>query len=462
MSDIFEEYIQRLIDNHNYGANEYTNSLKSREDYYAFLRPTYELCEKRELSCAELYRELLDKSFLKEKIERFIEVGKAAPGMVLEVGTLQHHDILVIGDSQELNDDGHTEVLKMQKDSIFDLSSITKVFSCVAMLKLIDLGIIDFDEKIAEIDRRFIHLSDVTVEDLLSFRTPLKTADRIENALTFEDAERLIFEMMPDYTQTRLYTDMGAIVLKYVMESRTGMPLYELVRKYILDPCDMWDTVLTIESRNMHRVVSNNFERRIRDNTYTVINDVTKGTVNDGKARKLERFNRQLYGHAGLFSTAEDMGKFARGLMSGMILKPKIVNKIGRNCTGKRLDNGGFSQFHGFLCYSKNPVAVNSEVNHWLSGNAFALGGYTGNQLTIDYRNQLYIFMASNRCHNRITSVSGTAEGYVSGEEVAWPDGKKYICNKRYAYDRDDSVINPAIELAMQYRLMEYLLERRK
>lgn len=158
--------------------------------------------------------------------------------------------------------------------------------------------------------------------------------------------------------------------------------------------------------------------------------------VNDVKARKLEKWCPRLYGHAGLFSTAADMGKFASMMLSGNLLDSQFVNKIGVNHTGKKNEDGTFSQFHGLLCYSKNPVAKNSEVNHWLSGNAFALGGYTGNQLTIDYRNQLYIFMASNRCHNRITSVSGMDIVYEAGMTLEWPDGKRYICNKGYAFDR--------------------------
>ena len=222
--------------------------------------------------------------------------------------------------------------------------------------------------------------------------------------------------------------------------------------------CDMKDTVLVIRPEDMGRVVSNNYERRIANNNYCVIRDISKGMVNDGKARKLEKWCPRLYGHAGLFSTAADMGKFASMMLSGNLLDSQFVNKIGVNHTGKKNEDGTFSQFHGLLCYSKNPVAKNSEVNHWLSGNAFALGGYTGNQLTIDYRNQLYIFMASNRCNNRITSVSGMDIVYEAGMTLEWPDGKRYICNKGYAFDRDESVINPAIELAMKWRFLEWLL----
>ena len=336
--------------------------------------------------------------------------------------------------------------------------NVTKIFTCIVVLQLIKEQIIKIDSKIGQLDKRFKYLQDVTIKDLLSFRVPLRTDDRIENALSYEDAEYLILNIKPDYTQSRLYTDMGAIVLSYVVESVTGTDLYNLVRKYILDPCDMKDTVLVIRPEDMGRVVSNNYERRIANNNYCVIRDISKGMVNDGKARKLEKWCPRLYGHAGLFSTAADMGKFASMMLSGNLLDSQFVNKIGVNHTGKKNEDGTFSQFHGLLCYSKNPVAKNSEVNHWLSGNAFALGGYTGNQLTIDYRNQLYIFMASNRCHNRITSVSGMDIVYEAGMTLEWPDGKRYICNKGYAFDRDESVINPAIELAMKWRFLEWLL----
>ncbi len=460
--NILDNFIQQLMDNHNYGANEYTMNLKGKEDYHHLLDSVYAYYGKNKAKDSEeLCQEIFQISVLKDKMRNFIEVKKYAPGMVMVVGTLKYQQTVVVGNQQEINDEGQVDIIKMREDAIFDLSSITKIFTCIITLKLIDEGIIMLNDKISQADKRFLHLSDVSIEDLLTFRVPLRTRSRIEEAQTFEEAEALIFNIMPDLTQTRLYTDMGAIVLRYVIESKTGVTLCALIKKYILDPCNMNDTVLDIKTQDMNRVVSNNFERRIRDGEYITFTDITRGVVNDGKARKLEQWNRQLYGHAGLFSTALDMGKFAQGLIGGKILDPIWIDIMGINRTGKKLPDGGFSQFHGYLCYSKNPVAANSEVNHWLSGNAFALGGYTGNQLTIDYRNQMFLFMASNRCHNRITNVSGTDVIYDENDCIKWTDGEKYICNRKYAYDRDESIINPAIELAVQYRFIEYLKEHR-
>lgn len=456
-----DSFIQKMMEHHKFGANSYTKNLKTSEDYYNLLSPVYEYYKKNHSSSEEeMYRFLYQNSSLEKKTMEFIEGKKRASGMVLVVGTAKHHDILSLGNKQELSDDGKTKIVPMQANSIFDMSSVTKLFTCIVLLKLIDEKKLKLADKISDLDSRFTNLFDVTVEDLLTFRIPIKTADRIENVKTFQDAKKLIFSMTPDLAQTRLYTDMGAIVLGYVIETISGTPLYELVEKYILEPCAMEDTVFEIASEKMNRVVSNNFERKLIDERYLVERDVLRGVVHDGKARKLEQWERKLYGHAGLFSTGEDMSKLAQGLITGKILDLHWLEKMGVNRTGKRMPTGKFSQFHGYLCYSKNPIEENSEVNHWLSGNAFALGGYTGNQITIDYLNQVYVFMVSNRCHNRVTTVTGEKAKFCGSEYVEWNDGKRYLCNRRYAYERDESVIRPAVELALQYRFLEYLMEK--
>lgn len=90
----------------------------------------------------------------------------------------------------------------------------------------------------------------------------------------------------------------------------------------------------------IERVVPNNFERKLINESYLVERDVLRGVVHDGKARKLEQWERKLYGHAGLFSTGEDMSKLAQGLITGKILDFHWLGKIGINRTGKRMPTG--------------------------------------------------------------------------------------------------------------------------
>lgn len=454
-----EEYLNDVFIRQNIGANEYTRNIKAKAEFERLLMPVYDLYKKKKDKTEEtLFSELSAQSGLQERISKFIYEQKQASGLVLSFGTAKHREVLCFGNQQELDDEGNSSIIPMRQDSIFDMASVTKIFTCLSVLKLVDMNVLKLSDDIFELDNRFIHLSGSSVEDLLSFKVPLKTADRIEAAQGLDEADKLIFEIAPDFTQTRLYSDMGAMVLKYVIERITGQEYYEFVKKHILSPCNMQDTTIEILPKDLGRTVSNNYERRIQNNKYIVLDNIKKGIISDGKARRLNQFQLQLHGHAGMFSTVDDMSKLSQALLQGKIVNLKWLEQIGINRTGRKNDDGSFSQFHGYLCYSKNPVEQNSEVNHFLSGNAFALGGYTGNQLTIDAANQVFLFMASNRCHNRVTSVTGD-DACVTDGFVEWNDGKKYLYNKEYAYIRDAEVVEPAIELALQYRFLEWLID---
>lgn len=76
------------------------------------------------------------------------------------------------------------------------------------------------------------------------------------------------------------------------------------------------------------------------------------------------------------------------------------------------------------------------------------MGGYTGNYLTIDFENKLFLFMASNRCHNRIT------QSECEEERQMWNDGKYYVYSKPFAWKRD-VIVHKALDLAIQYKFIK-------
>ena len=453
------EFIEILMENENLGANEYTFDLKSKKDYENLLKPVIKIYLENNKDIKKSFEAIFEQSKISELLKQFILDNKMAPGAAIALGTKKHQEILYLGNQQEVADNGDDEIIPMAEDSIFDLSSVTKIFTCLMVLKLVEMEKIELSDKIYNLDHRFINLKEVSVEDLLTFKVPLKTKQRLETLNDLEAIEKEIFEIMPSEPEGRLYSDMGAMVLKYVVENVMNDNFYRLVQIYILQPCQMNSTYINIPEDAAKRIVSNNFERRIINGDYITFDKIFKGVVNDGKTRAINSFGIQLTGHAGLFSTAGDMAKLAIALMEEKVLSIENLKKIGINRTGKMIGENDATQFHGYLCYSKNPIEMNSEVNHFLSGNAFALGGYTGNQLTIDIENGVYVFFASNRCHNRVTNITGVSEeDYVQNGYVEWNDGKSYKYNKKYAYDRDDCVMKPAVELALKYKCLEYIL----
>ncbi|MFR3405931.1 MAG: serine hydrolase domain-containing protein [Christensenellales bacterium] len=125
-------------------------------------------------------------------------------------------------------------------DTIYDLASLTKLFTAVVTLALVESGQLSLDETVGQIDPRFIHLQNVTVGDVLSFRISLQTPGRIDTAPTREEGLKRLFGVSVCPTPSiRVYSDMNAMVIKYVIEAKTGLSLFDAIQTWILSPAGM-------------------------------------------------------------------------------------------------------------------------------------------------------------------------------------------------------------------------------
>lgn len=134
--------------------------------------------------------------------------------------------------------------------------------------------------------------------------------------------------------------------------------------------------------------------------------------------------------------------------LDGRILSKKYIKVIGENKTGKLLDNGKYRKYLGYLSYSKHPVWMYSEVHTLLSSQTIVFGGYTGNQLTIDPINNIYLFMAANQCHYSVTQIilASNIKKYVcDNDNYVIYNNMKYKYTKNFVYLRDDYIINSII-----------------
>ena len=124
---------------------------------------------------------------------------------------------------------------KSEPESVYDLASVTKIFTAVSILQLKEAGRISFDDPISKHDRRFRNLNDITVLDLLSFQKAVSTDDRIDTQKSSADALAQLFSAKPSpRPERRYYTDMGAMILKYVIESASGTDYFSYLKDHIL------------------------------------------------------------------------------------------------------------------------------------------------------------------------------------------------------------------------------------
>ncbi len=469
----YSSYIDMLYRRQNYNAQDIQKNLVSREYYENIVLGVAKvLKENPDASLNELRNILIKDGQIEEKIRTFCIINKKAPGMVLSVRTNNYYHDFSAGNKQEVAyQDGKAipSVEAMNNDDIFDLASVTKLFTGIATLKLVELGLINLNDQATKFVPQFTNLKGTTIYDLLTYK-PIKTDVRIDSAKSQAEAEKILFsasEKEVGFGQGR-YNDLGAMILKYVVESVTTMPYYDFLKKYILDPLGMSDTLVTFDDKQKSRVVSTNGDIRIsKDGNITERTYIDRGVSSDDKARILGQPYGNLTGHAGLFSTAQDMEKLTQGFIASSFISCALRDEMARNHTGylytKPTGTRWATQFLGMLCYAKNPVSDLTEVVHSLSGNSFAAQGWSGTYYTVDPLNGIGVFIGSNRTHNRV-SINGQRDNVTIGpmgeKYIILPNGRKVIDSSRFVCDMN-YIVSPAVELALKLKIMEDIVNAR-
>lgn len=392
---------------------------------------------------------------LEQGIDYIVRQRRVVTGIAVSYGDLRRGEAFCRGLRSEVrlqNGAFLPNPAPLTEDSVFDLASVTKLFTCVAVMQLVERGKLRLDTPMRALDQRFRRIPDVTIEDLLSFRTALQTSARVDEAAGADEAEALLFDIRKGPPPKRkFYTDMGAMVLKYVVEAAANRSFRAYLAENIVRPLGLTRTFAAVPEALLAETVDCNYERRIVNGRYQIDTDCPPGVVHDPKARLLNTGRPAPCGHAGLFSSLRDMTTLARGLLEGALLSRKTLLEIGVNRTGRKLPNGEDTQYMGYLCYSKQPVQTFSEVPACFGERTIALNGFTGNHFSIDPDKDQFMILLANRIHNRATTVTGRADPNDRTEQIRWPDGNDYIVSQNFVYMKDEHLKNHIGEILAQY-----------
>ena len=392
---------------------------------------------------------------LNEGIRYLVDERKIITGLAGAFGSLSAGETFARGRIREVRLERGAFVpdeAAMDERSIFDLASVTKLFTCIAVLQLCERGKLALDRTLGSIDRRFTHIADAKIEELLSFRAALRTSVRLDAAASAEEAERLLFDIRPaPAPKTRFYTDMGAMVLKYAVEEASGLSFWEYLQTNILRPLGMRETFAAVPEALLSRTVCYNYERTMQEGRFCLDTSCPAGTVHDPKARLMNTGLPAPCGHAGLFSTLVDMTLLARGLLDGALFSRKTLFEIGKNRTGGLLPGGEYSQYMGYLCYAKHPVQTFSEVPACFGERAIGLNGFTGNHFSVDPEQNRYMILLANRIHNRVTTLTGRANPNDPTRTALWDDGRECVVSQNFVYMKDKYLKNAIGELLKEY-----------
>jgi uncharacterized protein YbbC (DUF1343 family)/CubicO group peptidase (beta-lactamase class C family) len=276
----------------------------------------------------------------------------------------------------------------MTLDTIFDVASLTKVVATtIAVMQLAQKGQIRINDPVAKYIPEFgeSDKEEITVRELLTHYSGLpKDLDLSQPWEGGETALRMAYAEKPIYAPGSrfLYSDVNFIVLGAVVEHVSGMPLNEYCQKNIFVPLKMTSTRFLPPASWLPKIAPTQYDEHDR---------MLRGVVHDPTARRMGG----VAGHAGLFSNADDLAKFAQALLSGStILSPLMIEKM---TTPQQPPTS--QALRGFGWDIDSPLSSNR--GDLLPVGSFGHTGFTGTSLWIDPTTQTYIIVLANAVHPR-------------------------------------------------------------
>jgi uncharacterized protein YbbC (DUF1343 family) len=306
-------------------------------------------------------------------------------------------------------------VEKMTVDTIFDVASLTKVVATTtSIMILVERGQIRLNDTIGkfipEIEDE--NAKRVTIQQLLTHVSGYAPDFDLREKWTGSGGmlEALKKEKLRTPPGTKfVYSDIGFIVLGEIAErvsSKKGLSLRleEITNSSIFAPLRMNDSrfiSVSFSEAIVDRFAptenikgQQNYLGSKYDGDETIGEQILRGKVHDPTSFRMDG----IAGHAGLFSTADDLARFCQMLLNGGILDGKRVLSaatVARMTAPVVVSEDGATRGLGW------------DINTGFSSNRgelFPLGsfghtGFTGTSLWIDRISQTFVVFLSNRVH---------------------------------------------------------------
>lgn len=276
------------------------------------------------------------------------------------------------------------------EDTIFDAASLTKVVATApAVMKLIEQGKVQLDAPVKTYIPEFVGSGKeaITVRHLLTHTSGLRPGLALaEGGNGWERAIALACSEKPQNPPGTIfrYSDINFIVLGEVVSRVSGQKLQDFCANEIFKPLGMRDTGFLPADSLRERIAP----------TERVNGGYLRGTVHDPTSRRMGG----VAGHAGLFTTAADLARFARMFLRGgeldgvRVLKPETVRLMTSVQSPEPVNAR-----RGLGWDIDSPYA--GPRGAWFPIGSYGHTGWTGGSLWIDPFSDTILIFLSNRNH---------------------------------------------------------------
>lgn len=280
-----------------------------------------------------------------------------------------------------------SERVPTRPGTIYDLASVTKLFTATCVMRLADEGKLHLDEPVANHLPAFAvnGKSRITARHLLSHVAGLPYCRLWEEATTIAARMERVMAVKPEapLATTFVYHDTNFIVLGTLIEAIDGRPLDQAMRIRVLDPLGLGLTRYGPLDTSITNIAAT------EDESY-VERGMVHGAAHDENAWSLGG----VAGHAGLFGAARDLSAFGQAFLNGglpegvRLLEPKTIAEMTRNQIGHLGSRG---------------LGWQLDAPHYMGGLAspqtYGHTGFTGTSIVIDPPRELIVVVLTNRVH---------------------------------------------------------------
>lgn len=276
-------------------------------------------------------------------------------------------------------------------DSTFwDLASLTKVVATTpALMLLVQRGRVDLDAPVVRYVPEFSSpgTGAITVRQLLTHTSGLRGTLPLKDAPDSATALMMVLTTVPVATpgSRMVYSDLNAILLGEIVRRAGGLPLDAFVAREVYAPLGLEQQMLFRPPKRL--------EKRTAP-TGLWHGYAIAGIVNDPNAAKLGG----VAGHAGLFSTASALARFAQFMLreGTPVLKPETVRQFTRVAVPARRNSSART-----LGWEALPTGEDvSSAGTLLGPRSYGHTGWTGTSLWIDPDRDLFVLLLTNRAFN--------------------------------------------------------------
>ncbi|HEX4311619.1 MAG TPA: serine hydrolase [Acidobacteriaceae bacterium] len=295
---------------------------------------------------------------------------------------------------------------RMTLDTIFDMASLTKpLMTATAIMQLYQHGKLAFDEPVAKYLPAFgaNGKQTITIRELLTHYSGLPPDLSLNEPWEGKgEAYRRAFAVAPagPAGEKFVYSDINYVVLGALVEKLSGLPLDEYTRRYIIEPLGLKHTRYLPPESWIPRIAPTQYEHGASaygvPGLPTGPGDVMlRGVVHDPTSRRMGG----VAGHAGLFSTADDMAVYAQNLLDRLAGRPSkfpLSQAVLRKMVAPEQPAGG-KAVRGFGWDIDSPYSSNR--GSILPVGSFGHTGFTGTSLWIDPADNTYVIVLANSVH---------------------------------------------------------------